>query len=75
MTDIAQLGKQPYALPEYDKEQRIIGTWRLRLVAFYGSLLALLIAFAAMSQAHRERQADLASDDFVTHYISNPSAP
>jgi len=70
LTDIAQLEKQPYALPSYDEEQRIIGTWRLRLIAFYGSLLALLIAFAAMSQAPRERQADL-----VTHYISNPPAP
>jgi hypothetical protein len=28
-----------------------------------------------MSKAPRERQANLASDDFVTHYISNPPAP
>jgi len=49
LTDIAQLGKQPYALPAYDEEQRIITTWKLRLVAFYGSLLALLIAFGATS--------------------------
>ena len=42
------------------------------MVAFYGTLLALVLAFAAMSKAPRERQADRASDDFVTHSISAP---
>jgi len=44
------------------------------MVAFYGTLLALVLAFAAMSKAPRERQADRASDDFVTHSISAPPA-
>jgi hypothetical protein len=75
LTDIAQLEKQPYSLLASEQEHQTISAWRLRLIAFYGSLLALLIAFGATSQAPRERQADLASDDFVTHYVSNPPVP
>ncbi|TYL81256.1 hypothetical protein [Bradyrhizobium cytisi] len=75
MTDIVQLENKPYYFLAPDEELRIISTWRLRLIAFYGSLLALLIAFAATSQAPREPQADLVSDDFVTHYIFNPPLP
>lgn len=74
MADIAQLEKRPRALPSYDEERRFIAIWRLRLVALYGALLALSIAFAAMSQAPLERQADRASDDSVSHSISNPPA-
>lgn len=75
MSDIAQPEQQSYVFLASDEDQRIIGTWRLRVIAFYASLLALVIACAAMSTAPRERQADLASDDFVTHYISNPPVP
>ena len=74
MTDIAQLEKQPHSLRSYDEERRFIASWRLRLVAFYGALLALSIAFAAISQAPRERQAYRASGDSVSHSISNPPA-
>jgi hypothetical protein len=42
------------------------------VIAFYGSILALLIAFAATSQRPPANQANLSSDDFVTHYVSNP---
>jgi hypothetical protein len=75
LTDIAQPATKPYNFLAREEEQRLISTWRLGLIAFYGSLLALLIAFAAISPAPREPQADLASDDFVTHYVSNPPAP
>lgn len=75
MSDIAQPGRQSYVFLVSDEDQRIIATWRLRAIAFYASLLALMIACAAMSTTPRELQADLASDDFVTHYISNPPVP
>ncbi|MGY4511921.1 hypothetical protein [Bradyrhizobium sp. USDA 3650] len=75
MTDIAQQGRQSQRFLASDQEQRLVSMWRLGVVAFYGSLLALVIAFAAMSKAPRERQTNFASDDFVTHYISNPPAP
>lgn len=74
MTDIAQLKKQPYAFMTSEQERRTMTTWRFGLVAFYGSIAALMIAFGATSQAPREFQRDLASDDFVTHYISSPPA-
>ncbi|WP_027520319.1 hypothetical protein [Bradyrhizobium sp. WSM1417] len=72
MTDIAQRGRQSYRLLASDQERRLVSRWRLGIVAFYGTLLALVLAFAAMSKAPRERQADRASDDFVTHSISAP---
>jgi hypothetical protein len=75
LTDIAQQGRQSHGFLASDQEQRLIAMWRLGVVAFYGSLLALVIAFAAISKAPRERQANLASNDFVTHYISNPPTP
>ncbi|MDE5462206.1 hypothetical protein [Bradyrhizobium sp. CSS354] len=53
MTDIAQLEKKSHLFLAPEEEQRLIRTWRLRAIAFYGSLLALLIVFAAMSQAPR----------------------
>lgn len=75
MTDIAQQGRRSHGFLASDQEQRLVAMWRLGVVAFYGSLLALVIAFAAITKAPRERQANLASDDFVTQYISNPPAP
>ncbi|MET4274442.1 MULTISPECIES: hypothetical protein [unclassified Bradyrhizobium] len=75
MTDIAQQGRQSQRFLASDQEQRLVAMWRLGVVAFYGSLMALVIAFAAISKAPRERQANLASNDFVTHYISNPPTP
>ena len=75
MTDIAEQGRQSHGFLASDQEQRLVAMWRLGVVAFYASLLALVIAFAAMSKAPRERQANLAFDNFVTHYLSNPPAP
>ncbi|WP_139069893.1 hypothetical protein [Tardiphaga robiniae] len=43
------------------------------MIAFYGSIL--LIALAATSQRPQADQPDLASDDFVTYYMSSPPLP
>jgi hypothetical protein len=71
LTNIAQLRSQPYAFLSTKEDRRIARTWRIGAVAFYGPILALLIAFAATSQRPQAFQANLASDDFVTHYVSN----
>jgi len=71
LTNIAQLRLQSYAFLSTKEERRIASTWRIGAVVFYGPMLALLIAFAATSQRPQAYQANLASDDFVTHYISN----
>jgi hypothetical protein len=71
LTDIAQLRSQSYAFLSTEQEPRIVKARRIRAVAFYGPLLVLLITFAATSQRPQGYQANLASDDFVTHYISN----
>ncbi|EIG63528.1 hypothetical protein [Bradyrhizobium sp. WSM1253] len=75
MTDIAHPATKPYHFLAREEEQRLISRWRLGLIAFYGSLLALLIAFAAMTSASRVPQADRASGDVVTHDVSNPPVP
>ncbi|MCK1387763.1 hypothetical protein [Bradyrhizobium sp. 21] len=75
MTDIAQIRSQPHAFLSTEQEGRTATTSRIGPVAFYGLILTLLIGFAATSQRPREYQANLASDDFVTHYVSNPPLP
>jgi hypothetical protein len=72
LTNTAQLRKQSYAFLLTEDEQRVVRRWRIGVIAFYGSILALLIAFAATSQRPPANQANLSSDDFVTHYVSNP---
>jgi hypothetical protein len=57
------------------QEPRVVRPWRIPAVAFYSAIAVLLIAFAATSQQPRAYQANLASDDFVTHYISKPPLP
>jgi hypothetical protein len=71
LTDIAQPRSQSYAFLPTEHEARIVKTRGIRAVAFYGPILALLITFAAASQRPQGYQANLASDDFVTHYVSN----
>jgi hypothetical protein len=73
LTDIAQLRSQSRALLSTKEERQIARTWRIGAVAFYGPIL--LIAFAATSQRPQAYQANLASGDFVTHYISNGPLP
>jgi hypothetical protein len=75
LTDIAQLRLQSYAFFLTKEERRIARTWRIGAVAFYGPVLALLIAFAATSQRPQAYQANLASDNFVTYYVSNSPRP
>jgi hypothetical protein len=75
LTDITQLRLQSYAFLSTKEERRIARIWRIGAVAFYGPILALLIAFAATSQRPKAFQANLASDDFVTHYVSNRPLP
>jgi hypothetical protein len=72
LTDIAQLRSQSRAFLSTKEERRIARRWRIGAVAFYGPIMVLLIAFAATSQ---RPQANLASDDFVTYYISNGPLP
>jgi hypothetical protein len=75
LTDIAQLRLQSYAFLSTKEERRIARTWRIGAVAFYGPVLALLIAFAATSQRPQAYQANLASDNFVTYYVSISPRP
>jgi hypothetical protein len=75
LTNIAQLRLQSYAFLSTKEERRIARTWRIGAVAFYGPILDLLIAFAATSQGPQAYQANLASDDFVTFYVSNSPRP
>jgi hypothetical protein len=75
LTNIAQLRLQSRAFLSTKEERRIARTWKIGAVAFYGPILALLIAFVATSQRPQAYQANLASDDLVTYYISNWPLP
>ncbi|WP_129590926.1 hypothetical protein [Bradyrhizobium shewense] len=70
MTDIAQLQLQSNDVLSRKEKRRIVTAWRIGVVAFYGSLLALVIAFAATTERPQVDQAYLLSDDFISHYVS-----